>query len=204
MTIRPCTRADLDLLASWPRYSWPYQAFDFSFRSLGPVERDRFFVDRVQGEDRITLVCDRGPDAAIGYLALLRIDWPSRAARNMSLRVHPDWCSKGIGTDMLQLVSEWWFDLGMQALQLDVAATNRRAFRCYRKAGFSQAGEFWREATDLQSVDLASARYDFLQEHARFSGPVPEIRFIWMRRTVENAQHTPGGEAPRWQGEHRL
>ena len=193
-TIRPCTRADLELLASWPRYPRPYQAFDFSFRSLGPAERDRFFVDWVQGDDRITLVCDRGSEAAIGYIALLRIDWHSRAARSMSLRVHADWCGRGIGTQMLQLVSEWWFGCDMQTLRLDVAASNQRAVRCYRKAGFAQRGELWREAPDLQSVDLEQAQYDFLQAHVRFSGPVPEIRFLWMCRTVQDAQPAPCGE----------
>jgi hypothetical protein len=74
MTIRPCTRRVLDLLASWPPHPWPYHAFDFSFRSFGPSERDAFFANRVRGEDRITLVCDRGSDVAIGYIALLRID----------------------------------------------------------------------------------------------------------------------------------
>ena len=203
MTIRLCTRADLDLLVSWPRYPWPYQAFAFSFRSFGLSERDAFFADRVQREDRITLVCDRGSDAAIGYIALLRIDWHGRKAGNMSLRVRPDWCSRGIGTQMLQLVSEWWFGCGMQALRLDVAATNQRAVRCYRKAGFAQAGEFWREAPDLQSVNLDDARYDFLRDHVHRSGAVPEIRFYWMRRTGEDAPPAPGGKPARRQGEKR-
>lgn len=191
MNVRLCARADLDLLASWPPYPWPYHAFDFSFRSLGPSERDAFFADRIQGGDRITLVCDHGPNVAIGYIALLQIDWHGRTAENMALRVHPAWCGKGIGTSMLQIVGKWWFGLGMQALQLDVAATNQRAVRYYLKAGFTHAGEFWREAPDLQNVDIDDSRYDFLRDHVRFSGPVPELRFFWMRRTTGAAQSAP-------------
>ena len=204
LTVRLCTRADLDLLAPWPPYPWPYHAFDFSFRFLAPAERDALFSDRIQGSDRITLVCDRGSDAAIGYIALLGIDRHSRAAENMSLRVHPDWCGKGTGTQMLQLVSEWWFGLGMQALQLDVAASNQRAVCSYRKAGFWCTGEFWRKAPDLQGVAIDEARYDFLRDHVRLSGPVPEIRFFWMRRAVEDASPAPDGEAAHWQGRNRL
>ena len=191
MTVRPCARVDLDLLASWSPYPWPYHAFDFSFRSSGPSERDAFFVDRVRGDDRITLVCDHGSNATIGYIALLRIDWHSRTAENMSLRVHPDWCGKGIGTRALKIVGEWWFDLGMQALQLDVAATNQRAVGCYLKSGFVHTSEFWRGAPDLQGVDINDSQYDFLRDHVRFSGPVPEIRFYWMRRTTEAARSAP-------------
>ena len=194
MTIRLCTRADLDLLASWPQYPWPYQAFDFSFRSSSPAERNAFFADRVRREDRITLVCDCGPDKAIGYIALLGIDWHSQKAGNMSLRVRPDLCGEGTGTRLLQMVGDWWFGLGMEAMQLDVAASNQRAVRCYRKAGFACTGEFWREAPDLQNADLSDARYDFLRDHVRRSGPVPEIRFHWMRRTREDAQPAPCGE----------
>ena len=112
ITVRLCTRADLDLLASWPPYPWPYHAFDFSFRSFGPSERDSIFADRVQADDQITLVCDHGSNVVIGYVALLRIDWQTRTAENMSLRVHPDWCGKGIGTRALKIEGEWWFDLG--------------------------------------------------------------------------------------------
>jgi RimJ/RimL family protein N-acetyltransferase len=191
MTVRPCTRADLDLLASWPPYPWPYHAFDFSIRSHGPSERDAFFADRVQRDDGITLVCDHGSNMAIGYIALLRIDWHSRTAENMALRVHPDWCGKGTGTRMLLMVTDWWFGLGMQALQMDVAATNQRAVRCYLKAGFTDAGEFWKEAPDLQNVDIDDSRYDFLRDHVRFSGPIPEIRFYWMRRTSGAARSAP-------------
>ena len=199
MATKPCTRADLDLLASWPPYPWPYQAFDFSFRSLGPAEWEAFFDARIQRDDRLTLVCDLGTDAAIGYVALLEIDWARRTAGNMSLRVHPNWCGKGVGTRMLRMVGEWWFGYGMQALQLDVAASNQRAVRCYLKAGFAHMGEFWREAPDLLHVDIDDSRYAFLQDHVRRAGPVPEIRFYWMRRTAEGAPPAPGRETARLQ-----
>jgi RimJ/RimL family protein N-acetyltransferase len=208
MTVRPCIRADLDLLASWPPYPWPYHAFDFSFRSLGPSERDAFFANRVRREDRITLVCDLGSNAAIGYIALPQIDWHSRTAGNLALRVRPDWHGKGIGTSMLRMVGEWWFGHGMQALQLDVAATNQRAVCCYRKAGFAHLGEFWREAPDLQGVDINNSQYDFLRDHVRFSGHIPEIRFYWMRRiagairTASGICVIPGGMSAHQQGEH--
>lgn len=208
MALKLCARADLDLLASWPPYPWPYGAFDFSFRSMGPAERDAFFADRIRGDDRITLVCDRGSDAAIGYIALLRIDWHSRAAGNMALRVHPDMCGMGIGTRVLQMVSEWWFGCGMQALQLDVAASNQRAVRSYRKAGFACTDQFWRKAPDLQNANLGGARYGFLRDYVRHTGPVPELLFFWMGRTAEDSPSAPGATftsdrmATRQQGAH--
>jgi hypothetical protein len=42
------------------------------------------------------------------------------------------------------------------------------------------AGEFWREAPDLENVDMGDSRYDFLRGHTCFRSKVPEIRFYWM------------------------
>ena len=182
LTLRPCQRQDLDRLASWPPYPWPYQAFDFRFRAYTPEQRDAHFAKRVTSSDRIALACDLESRPTAGYVALVRIDWIDRTAGNMTLRVHLSHCGHGIGTRTLQLVCGWWFDHRLRVLRLDVAASNRRAIRCYQKAGFVRDGEFWREALDLTGADLCGAKYDFLRARVRFTGNTPEIRFYWMIR----------------------
>ena len=81
---------------------------------------------------------------------------------------------------MLGLVDGWWFRGGMNGLRLDVAASNGRAVGSYLRAGFSVVGEFWRDAPDLEGLDVSEPRFDFLRDHLCLSGDVPRIRFYWM------------------------
>ena len=101
----------------------------------------------------------------------------------MAVRLHPEYTDRGIGTEMLTLVGDWWFRNGMNKLKLDLAATNHRAIRSYFKAGFKEVGEFWREAPDLAGVDLSEPRYDFKEGNIRLEGDVPMVRFFWMEKT---------------------
>jgi RimJ/RimL family protein N-acetyltransferase len=184
LLVRHCERSDMDSLAAWPAYPEPYSVFTFSFADLGANEMDSLYRDREGQEDRMTLVADHGLAKCIGYAALLEIDWKRRESGNMALRVHPEWCGKGIGSGMLSAVRHWWLSSGMRCLCLDVASSNERAVRCYEKVGFAIAKEFWREAEDLKKVDLADPKWRFLDGHVRFTSQVPELRFLLMRLMV--------------------
>ena len=39
LTIREWTHQDLDKLANWPDYPFPYQGFEFSFRSVNSLKK---------------------------------------------------------------------------------------------------------------------------------------------------------------------
>ena len=182
LRIRPSERADLDILAAWPEYPKPFQHFRFSFAALAPVERDALFCERERRADRISLVADCDDTRAIGYIALLEIDWHKAKVGNMSARVHPAWCGRGIGSLMLSLVSDWCIGNGIRSLRLDVAAANQRAVRCYEKAGFDRCGEFWRKDEGLEGIDLSAEEYDGIREHVRLRDRMPESRFWWMER----------------------
>ena len=180
LTIRGWARDDLDQLAAWPPYPFPYEAFRFRFADRTPIERDDVFAERERDPARITLTANRD-GACIGYLALLEIDWCSGTVGNLGIRVHPSHCGEGIGTALLRSVLHWGFERGLASFRLDVAASNARAIRCYEKAGFREAGEIWRPAPDLQRVDLSLRKYDFLRAHVRFADPhKPELRFLIM------------------------
>lgn len=70
----------------------------------------------------------------------------------------------------------------MEAVHLDVAASNPRAIRCYEKVGFKPIAEVWRQAPDLAETGLATSRHAFLRPHVRWADGGPELRFIVMRR----------------------
>ena len=183
LTIRRLTRGDMDTLAQWPSYPWPYDVFRFSFSALGKDEMDAVFQQRASQDDRITLVMDADAHTAVGYVALLKVDWFQQTAGNMGIRIHPAWCNKGIGARMLDSVRDWWFGNGMRKLVLDVAASNQRAVACYTKVGFVQTGEFWRNAPELKDVDLTLPEYAFLDGHVGAVDDVLQLRFYWMEAT---------------------
>jgi RimJ/RimL family protein N-acetyltransferase len=179
-TIRCWQRIDLDLLARWPKYPFPFESLNYRLDSMADGERDRHFQVREMNPDRITLILDTGNDQTIGYCALVEIDWPSSRVGNMAVRLRPDKCGQGLGAWMLRTVSRWCFAQGIVSLRLDVAAANQRAVRCYQKAGYSITGEFWHDDAQLGGVDLSQTRFDFLRPHVRTSGTILQQRFYWM------------------------
>lgn len=187
LKIRQWRREDLDLLGAWPDYAFPYQGMEFSFRGKSSLEKDQWFQARQGDPDMIVLVADHTDAPAIGYLALLRIDWQARIIGNFGLRIHPAWCDQGVGTAMLRAVTRWSFERGMAAVRVDVAASNTRAVRCYEKVGFRSVSEMWRNAADLQGVDLNTDRYGFLRPHVRLESEIHKLRFLLM----EFARSTP-------------
>ena len=186
MTIRTLTREDFDLLAQWPSYPKPYDVFRFSFATLTKSEMDTVFRKRMSQDNNIILVADVETHTSIGYAALQNIDWAQKNAANMGIRIHPSWCGKGIGTRMLKRIGDWWFEHGMHRLTLDVAATNHRAVACYNNAGFKKTGEFWRDAPDLNEVDLTDPNYAYLAGHIRLGEESRQMRFYWMEMTLPN------------------
>ncbi|MEW6686194.1 MAG: GNAT family N-acetyltransferase [Candidatus Edwardsbacteria bacterium] len=180
LTIRLWERKDLDELAKWPGYPFPYESMNFSFREMSSEEKDHHFRSREERQNRITLIIDHATQSAIGYLSLVQIDWAGRKVGNMAFRIHPLWCNKGIGTRVIRKVSSWCFKCGLKALRLDVTASNAPAIRCYEKAGYVKTEEFWHDDEDLNKIDMEQSRYDFLRPHVRLDGEVPQIRFWWM------------------------
>ena len=111
LTIRLCTRSDLDILSRWPDYSWPFESFRLSFAGKSKDKLDEVFNKRSKDRTRISMVCDYKKEKAVGYFALLYIDWEKYVSENMSIRLHPDLCNKNIGTkSYLQLELFNWFE----------------------------------------------------------------------------------------------
>lgn len=179
LTVRQWTREDMDVLAEWPKYPFPYEGLEFSFRGMSCPGKGDVFRARQDKRDTIVLVADHVDQPVIGYVAPNQISWAERVVGNVGLRVHPAWCNRGVGTGMLRLLSHWLFGFGFESIRLDVAASNIRAIRCYEKVGFMRTGELWRGAPDLAGVDLGASRYESLRPHVRMKEATPQLRF-WL------------------------
>ena len=179
-TIRSWERNDLDLLSQWSSYPFPYESFNYRFREMTPTERDQHFQHRESNANRVTFILDHDEQKAIGYLALVEIEWENRKVGNMAFRISPNLCNKGTGTWFMRKVSEFCFQLGFITLRLDVAASNQRAVRCYEKSGYNITGEFWQDDIKLNEYDLKQPTFDFLRPHVRSEKSIPQLRFYWM------------------------
>ena len=74
LAIREWTREDVDRRAAWPPYQAPYDVFTSSLADMDSTERDAYFQNRDEREDRISLTVDLAAEACIGSVALLKID----------------------------------------------------------------------------------------------------------------------------------
>lgn len=110
--LREWRREDLDELARWPGYPPPYETFNLRFISMAPRERDALFEERRQEPGRVVVVTDHRCEPAVGYFALIDIDWETGAVGNMAIRVKPDWCDRGAGTLLLRAIGERCFSAG--------------------------------------------------------------------------------------------
>ncbi|HOE66360.1 MAG TPA: GNAT family N-acetyltransferase [Candidatus Hydrogenedentes bacterium] len=183
LCLRAWTRQDVDLLAAWPPYPFPYGPFRLSFGSATPVRRNEVYIKRNLSPNRIVLVGDVGEARAVIYLTFVEIDWEHRVIGNMGFRVHPDWCDRGVGVRAMRLVSDWCFVNRMESIRFDVAASNARAIRCYEKAGYRIVGEHWREDPHFTDIDIHSTTFDFLRPHVRIEREgTLTLRFYWMER----------------------
>jgi hypothetical protein len=82
--IRAWTRDDLDRLAAWSKYPFPYEGFEFRFVSMDAKARDKLFVENSRKSDKLPLVVDHGNQSAIGYISLTRINWDEKRIGNFS------------------------------------------------------------------------------------------------------------------------
>lgn len=79
---------------------------------------------------------------------------------------HPDYRSKGYGTEALKLLLNFFFnEIGLRKVKLNVFSFNKRAIRCYEKSGFKLEGinkqELYRYGEYHDGFAMAITRDDF-------------------------------------------
>lgn len=187
LTIRQRTRTDLDEYAAWPLYPHPFESFSETFglryAAMTAEQRDERFKELSESPATVPLAIDRETEVCVANLTLREIDWASGMICNMGFLVKPTMVGKGIGTRIMNTVTDWCFGHGFTSIRFDVVACNTRAVRCYEKAGYKIVGEFWKDEEPLRGKDIALPEYDFMRPHVRVIDGNPQIRFWWMERS---------------------
>lgn len=134
-TIRSFEREDLERLFNWPDYEGQYSMFNSSIKKLSFDEREKRWRKRDPNSNVLTLAVDHKDQKTIGKYSLIMDEVNSSIISNMGIRMKPDFCNKGYGTEIFSTIKEWCFLNGIESLGLDVLETNRRAIVCYEKVG---------------------------------------------------------------------
>jgi RimJ/RimL family protein N-acetyltransferase len=186
LVIRLWRREDLDSFAQWPSYPFPYEAFNLSILGASSQELDKYFFNKESDRNRLSMVVDREENKVIGCFVFMDIDWGKGMVCNMTIRIRPDWCGRGIGTTVLMTICEWGYEHGLKKIRIDVAGPNIRAIRCYENAGFKKVGELWRDDLGLAGMDLDRLEKASIpiRSHVRFKASIPQLRFFWMERSL--------------------
>lgn len=95
-------------------------------------------------EDHATVqftICTIEDDIAIGMTSFIRIDWVGRMATYYIAIGEKQYWSQGFGTEVTGLMIKYGFaTLNLNRIQLHVLASNEKAVRTYKKAGFAIEG----------------------------------------------------------------
>ncbi|HLZ08147.1 MAG TPA: GNAT family N-acetyltransferase [Chloroflexota bacterium] len=140
VTIRHLVRADVDQMASWPRFhevELQWANLDLTFTS----EREAYF-DRgrtTAHRHRFVILDERG--VIIGTIGLRNLDYLAGEG-TLGIIIRADTVGRGYGTDAVETILGYAFDvLDLRRVLLDVAEDNERARHVYDKLGFTPTGE---------------------------------------------------------------
>ena len=136
---RPMTEADKYAIGRW-RYEGEYSLYN----SVPYDEQKSKGTGLANGENNLFSFLEGGK--LVGYVNL-----KERGDRvNLGVAAAPDCCGMGYGTRMTIFARKLSRELfGEKPLTLEVRSWNRRAIRCYEKAGFVPEGEPFLRTTPL-------------------------------------------------------
>lgn len=147
--LRRWTRADTAAHERWPAYRDP-------FHSLWNLTRSDPNYDGFQSRIMLHHVwaVEDQQQRMIGRITLREVDHQRRSAR-LGISISATHVSRGLGSEAMRLFIEYYFgSFGFEILNLDVAAFNRRAVRCYERLGFVYLTSDWRSAGNDPSLRL--------------------------------------------------
>ncbi|MBB6482726.1 GNAT family N-acetyltransferase [Spirochaeta isovalerica] len=133
--IREANSIDHCIRANWPDYPDEYVLFNSSSRFLKFEEQINKFRDKITDNNIILSVLSSN-GILVGHFSILQIDWKEKKIGNMGIRIHPNYCNKGVGSLILEWISNFFHSHGFLQIKLDVLSSNKRAIRCYEKVGF--------------------------------------------------------------------
>ncbi|HVC34809.1 MAG TPA: GNAT family N-acetyltransferase [Chloroflexota bacterium] len=169
VTLQHLVRADVDEMATWPRFTEPHLQWanlDLTF----PADRDAYFErGRTNVTRRRFAVRDEAGEL-IGTVGLRNLNVQAGQG-TLGIIIRADAVGRGYGTDAIRSTLRYSFEfLGLRRVLLDVAENNYRAQHVYEKLGFITIGEhLGPQALTYTDMVLSRDAYDRQQRRRYLS-----------------------------------
>jgi RimJ/RimL family protein N-acetyltransferase len=169
VTIRPMVREDVDKMAAWRPFTDPLNSL-WNGPQQNSIENGIWFEAQAHDDSREWYAVEDLDGHLIGRLSLRQIS--RRKSARLGITLGADYVGQGYGTDAIRTFLTYYFwELGFEALYLDVAAPNRRAIRCYEKCGFEYIGSHYQGiGSDGRLAFLKDEKYRDIRQFFKKKG----------------------------------
>ena len=165
--LAPCSTDDAEAWVQWDNDLAVAIPLGDEAYTLYPVEKTRAILsDIIDKQMPVFNIVTCADDTLIGRCLLFQVDHVNRTAMlGMVIGAKDHW-DQGYGLEATQLLLDFAFNLlNLNNIMLGVYAFNKRAIRCYEKAGFRTIGRrrearlVARQAHDLVYMDLLASEF---------------------------------------------
>jgi len=140
--LRAVADSDAEAYLRWLDDAAVTEYLEMGLRPARRGEREAFLRLANESEDAIVFAMDSLADGhLVGTCGLYLVQWACRRAQFNILIGEPAAWGRGYGAEATGLCLDYAFaKLNLNSVQLGVNADNKRAVRCYEKAGFVHEG----------------------------------------------------------------
>ncbi len=151
---------------------WEVRQYLGMFYPFSEIEEEEFVKNswerRKNGTDFIFGICEKESGQLIGTIGLHKVDWKNRNAELGIAIWKKEYWGRGYGTDAIKTLLKYAFhELNLHRVYLRVYDFNKRALRCYEKAGFKKEGvmreAFWRNGEWHDTILMSILQNEFKQ-----------------------------------------
>lgn len=167
INLRPQRREDSELISKYQ--SEPDVSDNLSMGySLGPTKDmvEHWYEHGMKNKDGFGFAIETKEGEYIGGCFSMWLNWKNGTTYLAIVIGHPDYRSKGYGTEAMKLFLNFLFnELGLRKVKLNVFDFNKRAIRSYEKSGFKIDGinkeELFRNGKYHDTYAMSITREEF-------------------------------------------
>lgn len=154
IVIRPLSLEDVFNMRKWGVHKNPLLS-DYNFPEMSDGQIKKWYELKTRSFFNKYFAILSKEDVLIGYMGVKEIKFLKKES-TLGIVFDPDLVDSGYGTETLEYFLREYFDqMNMKRMYLEVAEFNKRARRVYEKMGFKNEGYYLEEFFD-SDLDLAS------------------------------------------------